>query len=277
VAVDDSGNVFVGDSPHRDWDGGVKEIPIGCDSESCIKVLGGGIQSPGGVAVDRSGNVYVADSHDRVLKKIPPGCASAICVRSLGGGFKYPSGVAVDKSGNVFVTDPENNAVKEIPPGCISASCVKTLGSGFNYPGGIAVDRSGNVFISDAGNNRVVELENAGTEAIQIATPGSANLAPFFGIWNKVGFHGGYVKVIISGSPERPRVHLWGAGSPQDSDDGEEDAIWDGSALNATFQQDGRPTVYRFTLDQNANLQLNCHYLRRNGTEASCVTMSYTR
>jgi hypothetical protein len=112
---------------------------------------------------------------------------------------------------------------------------------------------------------------------LRMTHSGATSLAPYFGVWNKSGFHGGYVKVIISGNPEKPRVHLWGAASPQDTDDGEEDAIWDGSALTATFQQDGRPTVYRFTLDQNANLQLNCHYLRRNGTEASCVTMSYTR
>jgi hypothetical protein len=104
----------------------------------------------------------------------------------------------------------------------------------------------------------------------------SVGRTPFFGVWNKVGFHGGYVKVIISGSPEKPRVHLWGAASPQDTDDGEEDAVWDGSALTATFQQVG-PTVFRFTLDQNNNLQLNCHYVRSNGTGGNCVTMSYTR
>jgi hypothetical protein len=101
-----------------------------------------------------------------------------------------------------------------------------------------------------------------------------ANLAPFFGVWNKSGFHGGYVKVIISGSPERPRVHLWGAASPQDTDYGEEHAFWDGSALTSTFRQDGGSTVtvFRLTLDQNASLQLNCH--STGSYNGDCVAMS---
>jgi hypothetical protein len=110
---------------------------------------------------------------------------------------------------------------------------------------------------------------------LRMTQSGTASLASFFGVWNKD--RGGYVKVIISGSSGKPRVHLWGSCSPQDCDDGEEDAFWDGRALTSTFRQDGGPTVFRFTLDQNSNLQLNCHYVRPNGTEGDCVSMSYTR
>ena len=105
------------------------------------------------------------------------------------------------------------------------------------------------------------------------STPsGATSRAPFFGVWDQPGFHGGYFKVIISGSAEKPRVHLWAACSPHDCDKGEEDAVWDGSTLTSTFRQDGGPTVFRFTLDQNANLQLNCHY-----SGGDCATMHYTR
>ena len=40
----------------------VKEMPAGCASSSCVTTLGGGFAHPSGVAVDGSGNVYVADS-----------------------------------------------------------------------------------------------------------------------------------------------------------------------------------------------------------------------
>ena len=99
-------------------------------------------------------------------------------------------------------------------------------------------------------------------------------IGDFFGVWNQPGPHGGYFRVIISGSAEKPKVHLWGACSPQDCDEGEKDAFWDGSAL--TFRRGGgSTTVFRLTLDQNGNLQLNCH--TPGSSNGDCATMSYMR
>lgn len=167
VAVDGRGIVYLADNgiPRNGTKGSVKEIPSGCASASCVQTLGGGFDQPRGVAVDGSGNVFVADRGNNAVKEIKSGCTYTYCVKALGGDFKFPSGVAVDGGGNVFVADTRNSAVKEIPPGCESGSCVKTLGGDFKYPEGVAVDRRGNVFVLDSGNNRVVELENAGTKA----------------------------------------------------------------------------------------------------------------
>ncbi len=110
------------------------------------------------LAVDGSGNVYVADWGNSAVKEIPPGCTASSCVTTLGGGFGTPSGVAVDGSGNVYVADSGNNAVKEMPPGCASSSCVTTLGGGFSDPAGVAVDGSGNVYVADWGNSAVKEM-----------------------------------------------------------------------------------------------------------------------
>ena len=120
--------------------------------------LGGGFDNPYGVAVDVSGNVYVADENNNTVKEMPPGCASSTCVVTLGGGFAEPLGVAVDGSGNVYVGDYLNSAVKKIPPGCTVTSCVITLGGGFNEPIGVAVDGSGNVYVADQGNSLVKEM-----------------------------------------------------------------------------------------------------------------------
>ena len=76
--------------------------------------LGGGFSDFTGVAVDGSGNVFVADYGNNAVNEIPSRLRYLHCVKTLGGGFTYPYGVAVDGSGNVFVADTGNNAVKEI-------------------------------------------------------------------------------------------------------------------------------------------------------------------
>ena len=111
--------------------------------------MGGGFDHAAGVAVDKSGNIYVADEADSAVKEMPAGCASPSCVTTLGGGFSFPFGVAVDGSGNVYVADTNNNSIKEMPSGCASSSCVTTLGGGFDGPSGVAVDASGNVYVAD--------------------------------------------------------------------------------------------------------------------------------
>ena len=55
-----------------------------------ITTMGGGFGSPDGVAVDGSGNVYVADYGNNAVKEMPAGCASSSCVTSLGVGFGNP-------------------------------------------------------------------------------------------------------------------------------------------------------------------------------------------
>src|SRR5271157_4079112 len=122
--------------------------------------LGSGFNLPAGVAVDGSGNVYVADAGNNAVKEILA-AGGYTRVNTLGSGFSKPNGVAVDGSGNVYVADAGNNAVKEILAAGGYAT-INTLGSGFNDPSGIAVDGSGNVYVADAGNNAVKEILAAG-------------------------------------------------------------------------------------------------------------------
>ncbi len=178
--------------------------------------LHSGFGSPNGVAVDGSGNVFVADAGNAVYEV--PTAGGYNTVQPLGGGFSGPTGVALDASGNVFVADSGNHAVKEIPPGCISASCVKTLGGSFGFyrPYGVAVDGSGNVFVSDAGNNAVYEIPAAGgyttvnalasgliTNPTSIAVDGSGNVFVVSG-WSvyEIPAAGGYATVnALANSP----------------------------------------------------------------------------
>jgi sugar lactone lactonase YvrE len=149
----------------------VKEIvAVGgvVSSSSTVNTIGNGFSSPTGVAVDGSGNVFVADNGNNAVKEIVAVggvVSSSSTVNTIGNGFSFPYAVAVDGSGNVFVADNGNSAVKEIVAvgGVVSSSStVKTIGNGFNLPFGVAVDGSGNVFVGDLGNSAVKEIVAVG-------------------------------------------------------------------------------------------------------------------
>ena len=124
---------------------------------------------PYGATVDSSGNIYVADSGNHLIRKIT---AAGVVTIFAGGGtpgsangtgvaasFDFPGGVAIDSTGNVYVGDTSNQLIRKI----ISAGVVTTLaGSGtagstngtgtaasFFSPEGVAVDSSGNVYVAD--------------------------------------------------------------------------------------------------------------------------------
>ena len=127
-------------------------------SPSTVATLGGGFAYLLGIAVDSSGDIYVTDNGDGVIKSMPAGCASSSCVVSLGGGFSNPAQLALDGAGNIYLADYDSSAVKELTANCTSAACVTTLGGGFYGPWGVAVDGSGNVYVADSANNLVKEM-----------------------------------------------------------------------------------------------------------------------
>ena len=118
----------------------------------------GSFGSPWGVAVDGSGNVFVADSANNVVKKIPYSDGSYGTPVTLATGFDAPTGVAVDERGNVFVADSGNYVVKEIPYSGGSYGTPVILATGFNGRTSLAVDGIGNVFVADIGTNLVKEI-----------------------------------------------------------------------------------------------------------------------
>jgi sugar lactone lactonase YvrE len=157
VAIDGNGNIFIC------FGGGqLDEIPASGAYKYAVP-LETGFSFPYGLAVDKSGNLYITEYGNNDVREVLA-AGGYTTVKTLGSGFNKPYGVAVDKSGNVFVADTYNNAVKEIlaVDGSIPSSpTIETLGSGidFTIPEGVAVDGDGNVYVADRGNARVVEIK----------------------------------------------------------------------------------------------------------------------
>lgn len=126
--------------------------------------LSSSFSSPYGLAVDGSGNVYVADSGNNAVKEIMAvngSIPASPTINTLATGFGQPAGVAVDGSGNVYVADAGNGVVDEILAvnGTIPASpTVVALNAPLGEPYGVAVDSLGNVYVADAGTSEVDEI-----------------------------------------------------------------------------------------------------------------------
>jgi len=102
------------------------------------------------VAVDTSGNVYIAD---QVFGNIYKWNGSTLTTL-VNSGLSSPQGVAVDSSGNVYIADTSNNAIKKYSGGTVTT----LVNSGLSYPCGVAVDSSGNVYIADTNNNAIKKV-----------------------------------------------------------------------------------------------------------------------
>jgi len=134
---------------------------------------------PSAVAVDGSGNLYVADTGNETIRKITPaGVVSTLAGQAGKSGdvddvgtaarFDRPEGIAVDSSGTVYVADTNNGAIREISP----SGNVTTLASQMGEPAGVTVDSAGNVYVADASDIGLVEKVTAGGVVTTLAGGG---------------------------------------------------------------------------------------------------------
>ena len=181
VALDSSDNVYVSDSLNQRIQkfrlsnpcpaGTTQVVPGVCfitkwGSEGSGD---GQFKGPSGVAVDSSGNVYVADGGNNRIQKFR---SDGSFIRAWGthgfgdGEFFGPGGVALDSSDNLYVSDISNNRIQKFRNDGTFIRAWGSLGTGdgqFAAPEGVAVDSSGNVYVADRGNNRIQKFRSDGS------------------------------------------------------------------------------------------------------------------
>ena len=204
IAVDSSGNVYVADfyssTIRKITAAGVVTTLAGtAGSNGSTDATGSAARfySPRGVAVDSSGNVYVADNGNNTIRKItaagvvttlagspPPTAAGSTDATGSAARFYLPYDVAVDSSGNVYVADNGNITIRKITAAGVVTTLAGLAGSNgrtdatgsaarFYYPSGVDVDSSGNVYVADNGNFTIRKITAAGVVTTLAGTAGS--------------------------------------------------------------------------------------------------------
>jgi trimeric autotransporter adhesin len=211
LAVDASGNIYIADSQNN------RIRKIVAATGIITTVAGNGkagysgddgpainaeLYTPQGVALDSSGNIYIADSQNNRIRKVA--AATGVISTVAGNGtvgysgdgmlavnaeLNGPSGVGLDASGNIYIADSKNNSIRKVT---VSTGILTTFaGSGtagyngdaqpatsaeLNGPQSLVVDKYGNVYVADTLNNRIREVGLAG-KITTVAGTGAAGYA----------------------------------------------------------------------------------------------------
>jgi uncharacterized protein (TIGR03437 family) len=188
VIVDTAGNVIFADSNnHRIRrvapDGTISTI-VGTGIAGYSGDVGPALQAqlitPKGLALDQSGNLYIADFGANVIRKMTTdGYISSVAGTGLPGSagdgglaisaaLNGPSAVTIDGDGNLIIADAYNNAIRKVKPdGTISR--VTTVPT----PEGVAVDAAGNLYISAWGQDEIVKVSASGTVSVAAGSTGT--------------------------------------------------------------------------------------------------------
>ena len=208
VAVDATGNLFIADqnnftvrkmTPTGDVTtlagfAGTSGTDDGTGTNARFSQLGA-------LALDRAGNVFVADTDNQTIRKVTPVGTNWVVTTIAGQAgfygtndgmnnqaqFHYPNGVVVDSNGVVYVGDSQNGTIRQLTP--VGTNWVVTTPAGqpnrqgtndgigsqafFQYPCGLALDGSGNLYVADLGACTIRKISLAPTNWVVSTLAGS--------------------------------------------------------------------------------------------------------
>jgi hypothetical protein len=208
VALDGSGNLYIADENNSvirkvDASGNIWTVAGTYNSNGYGGYSGDGgaatnaaLSWPTAVVVDGSGNLYIADANNNVIRKVD---ASGIITTVAGNGnvdytgdsgpatnatLNWPGSIAVDCSGNLYIADSYNSVIRKVDASGIITTVAGNGSWGYtgdrgsatnatlNWPDGLALDGQGNLYIADAGNG-VIRMVDANSNIWTVAGNGS--------------------------------------------------------------------------------------------------------
>jgi uncharacterized protein (TIGR03437 family) len=237
VALDSAGNLYIADTNNFrirkvDTSGNISTFagtgPAATSSGDGGPATKAALVTPLGVAVDKAGNIYIADQDGFVVRKVnTQGIISTVAGNGTSGNsgdggpatsaqMASPYGVAVDGSGNIYIADYNNSRVREVSAGIMTTAAGRGSGgigdggpptdAGLD-PAAVAVDSAGNLYIADIEYNRIRKVTVGATP---LPPPSiSAN-----GIVNGASFQQGIVPgswATIQGSNLSAVTDTWAA------------------------------------------------------------------
>ncbi len=193
LALDGSDNLYIADTSHNrirkvDAEGiittfaGTGQFGYGGDNDPALEAQ---LRSPQGVALDGSGNLYIADTKNHRIRRVDAATENITRVagRGTSGGYSGDGGpataakldgplsVALDGSGNLYIADTDNHRIRKIDTAGDISTVAGSETSGFdgdgaaadqaqlNSPGDVTLDGSGNLYIADTGNHRIRKVD----------------------------------------------------------------------------------------------------------------------
>ena len=181
VISDGAGNFYVADADNnlirKVNSTGVVTTFAGSGNQGNFNATGtaASFNNPSCVAVDATGNIYVADAGNSLIRKITSaGVVTTFAGNNIPGSndgtgtaasFNNPTGIIVDAAGNIYVADSGNSLIRKITPLGVVTTFAGSgtkgnlngtgIAASFNTPVGLAFDASGNLYVADSGNNLI--------------------------------------------------------------------------------------------------------------------------
>jgi trimeric autotransporter adhesin len=173
LSIDAAGNIYIADQGNnliRMIAGGTVSTLAGSGAVGAANGIGvaASFNAPNDLVADQSGNVFVADYLNNLIRKIVVSTGAVGTFAGSTAGYTDATGLAakfgnlssigIDASGNLLVADLGNQRIRLVTPGAVVTTIAGSGGAetdgtgvlaGFSNPGGIEVDNQGNCYITD--------------------------------------------------------------------------------------------------------------------------------
>jgi sugar lactone lactonase YvrE len=277
IAVDAAKNVYVSDTGNHTvrkiTSAGVVTTLAGSPGLTGSGDATGGsarFNTPAGLAVDASGNVFVCDAGNHTIRKITSagvvttvaglaGTSGTTNATGTAARFNSPTGITLDSAGNLYVADSGNHAIRKITPagevttfaglaGTSGSTDATTASARFNTPRGVTIDATGTFHVADSGNHTIRKITAAGvvTTAAGLAgtsgsTTGNGGTARFSNPTGIASSPDGYNLYVADTANHTIRRGYHGNTLTPLADrvDGLRFYLWDGTAKRLLTSTDG--------------------------------------